>query len=136
MTYIAGNEHNLIFAFWKEVKPHGRQLQCIIQMEDNLNVLVNWKTTSIFRQMEEALNYLCIWKTTSFFPFTLKRTSIFWLIEDEHTFLLMEEELSFEYSKLELSLTQLSPSFLLFSYKMSFQEVNIFCTQCVCACGD
>ena len=35
----------------------GRRPQLFKQMEDNLNFLGKWKTTSIFRQMEDNLNY-------------------------------------------------------------------------------
>ena len=54
-------------------------------MEDDINLLMKWKTTSIikanerqnqfFRQMEEDLNYLGKWKTTSIVK-EIKTTSV------------------------------------------------------------
>ena len=41
-------------------------------MEDDLNFLVHWKTTSIYRQMEETLNYLSKWKTNALFFFQIE----------------------------------------------------------------
>ena len=55
--------------------PIGRRPKYFRQMEDDLNFLGKWKTTSIlrqigkqpkyFRQMEDDLNFLSKWKTTS-----------------------------------------------------------------------